>query len=1119
MSCDRLPNGYSNVGANLCFLNTGLQCLWSCPDALCRMAQHAQTCPMSLDRCHTCFLFNVMHRQPSSPAIGDVSPLVQCLGERFQFLHCMNEQEDLAQFLEAVLGGLDAVVQSRFRVQSEVKLTCANGHVSSSTDSQLLWQVPVLGHGSLQSMLDSSMASETLQDRRCSDCGMLGPTTTMRKVSITKAPMYLLLHQKRFTFDVASQQPRKLFNGCTIEREVHVDHAQLRRRDVYEVVGIANHSGGHVPDSGHYMFRRLQGPGLDAALRFSDVDIMPMGDWTTTLDSQPYVVVTRFKCSLPLYDSPPTPCRSSVLASKSQRLPPAIVTQPSMSERARQRYAENVASGLGDDVVRMQVGTNLPKPAPTPHDNHWEQGTLRSHGSDSPLTITPQQPPVATVAHPSITESGRDNDIVQEQVGGDLQNTAPTPHRHRQARRLWNADNELHQQYVTTLHTQQWLSTQDVFIGRMETRRAQHLRRPLHLPIEHLMPVSEEHVVHTLAGVHGGAAAVSCALQCMRMRVASPILVFGDNTHWRCIAMCQHRHTVYCIDPLGRASFPASVLRCILQLCDREFASGAAPSVEVNEPVYQVDSHSCGPLAILVGEIWEAYVEVGNTEVGFLSHLHTKMSALQEACASRHVQFNARLRSRLLQRAEAFRGQCPTVADVRAAALCLDSADTWFPADTTPACQSPGHSHTSEQCMKEESAEVETMHGATEPGMHDSTMCDVDANSNGATEGTRTHKTVKRANWTLDKVQCLQRLRVSVMAASPHMKRCDVVTQILCMAGDGPLKGMSSKQIRNKFDNLKRTDKKRAAPHTTSNISAEKRPRPPRSAKPSMSAAQAAADFAVLKDMAPVQQCSSCERLWFRKQVKPLAVDILQRLRTGDDTSGIYSAFQWVNDDDVKLQFCNTCHSTLSQGEVPRHHRLVGIRFPELQQFVSQLNDIEARLVALSLPFGAFVSLRGAQYKQISYHGIGQRGLRGTIANVPTDTTVVQRTLPRTTMESQTIFVSITRAPNAPFNRACWQGNVDQAKVMSALRELAETELYKSYNVVVLEHWQVQPEGADARESPNVADACDGSRRNDTPDSSSDDSDSDFRVPTHTAVIEHQTQTHYVHRCSPCRPV
>ncbi len=137
------------------------------------------------------------------------------------------------------------------------------------------------------------------------------------------------------------------------------------------------------------------------------------------------------------------------------------------------------------------------------------------------------------------------------------------------------------------------------------------------------------------------------------------------------------------------------------------------------------------------------------------------------------------------------------------------------------------------------------------------------------------------------------------------------------------------------------------------------------------------------------------------------------------------------------------------------------MRFPALQPHVSQLTDIEARLVALALPFGMFVSLAGAMYKKQEFHGPGQRGLPGPIWNVSNNTAVVQTELPRTTQEANTIFVAITRGGD--FQNKCWQGAVDPHKVKAALKELADTLLYRKYGVTVRKDWHLLSDVEKAR--------------------------------------------------------
>ncbi len=75
------------------------------------------------------------------------------------------------------------------------------------------------------------------------------------------------------------------------------------------------------------------------------------------------------------------------------------------------------------------------------------------------------------------------------------------------------------------------------------------------------------------------------------------------------------------MDPFGRQSFSAAVVNALSGACDRLRAStNDRLKVQVSAVTFQADSFSCGPLALLVMETWETYVD-SNVRTDFLEHL------------------------------------------------------------------------------------------------------------------------------------------------------------------------------------------------------------------------------------------------------------------------------------------------------------------------------------------------------------------------------------------------------------------------------------------------------------------------------------------------------------------
>ncbi|GIX93072.1 ATP-dependent RecD-like DNA helicase [Caerostris darwini] len=94
-----------------------------------------------------------------------------------------------------------------------------------------------------------------------------------------------------------------------------------------------------------------------------------------------------------------------------------------------------------------------------------------------------------------------------------------------------------------------------------------------------------------------------------------------------------------------------------------------------------------------------------------------------------------------------------------------------------------------------------------------------------------------------------------------------------------------------------------------------------------------------------------------------------------------------------EADFCKTCSDHIRKRNVPNLAANYGFRYPEQPSCLSELNDLEERLVALRIPFMQIRELgRDRQY-----------GIKGSVTNVPNDLHKSVDCLPRNVNDSATI--------------------------------------------------------------------------------------------------------------------
>ncbi|GIY39597.1 ATP-dependent DNA helicase [Caerostris darwini] len=138
----------------------------------------------------------------------------------------------------------------------------------------------------------------------------------------------------------------------------------------------------------------------------------------------------------------------------------------------------------------------------------------------------------------------------------------------------------------------------------------------------------------------------------------------------------------------------------------------------------------------------------------------------------------------------------------------------------------------------------------------------------------------------------------------------------------------------------------------------------------------------------PTHRCYCCDRLYMKKNLVSYSkADLRARGFTEEQIAIIFSV------DLDEADFCKTCSDHIRKRNVPNLAANYGFRYPEQLSCLSELNDLEERLVALRIPFMQIRKLgRDRQY-----------GIKGSVTNVPNDLHKSVDCLPRNVNDSTTI--------------------------------------------------------------------------------------------------------------------
>ncbi|KAG5673981.1 hypothetical protein PVAND_003977 [Polypedilum vanderplanki] len=135
---------------------------------------------------------------------------------------------------------------------------------------------------------------------------------------------------------------------------------------------------------------------------------------------------------------------------------------------------------------------------------------------------------------------------------------------------------------------------------------------------------------------------------------------------------------------------------------------------------------------------------------------------------------------------------------------------------------------------------------------------------------------------------------------------------------------------------------------------------------------------------------------------------------------------------------CKTCYNYWSKGKVPPVHLKCGLKVLDIPECIQQLSDFEELLISPMIPFIQVVeTIKYAKYPQL--------GAKGAVVLIEPDQTVFLDLLPRNVNDMSKMCIELARRIDHKSTYA--EGVVNVQNVLSALKYLVDTPLFKQYNI------------------------------------------------------------------------
>ena len=207
----------------------------------------------------------------------------------------------------------------------------------------------------------------------------------------------------------------------------------------------------------------------------------------------------------------------------------------------------------------------------------------------------------------------------------------------------------------------------------------------------------------------------------------------------------------------------------------------------------------------------------------------------------------------------------------------------------------------------------------------------------------------------------------------------------------------------------------------------------------SVSVENAIASFQSKIQCGPEYVCMSCHRMMYRQSVVECDKDKYTKT-SNDILEKVFSLEHKRVSPNGKMYVCKTCHSALSRGNMPLLSKANGLELSPIPPELSSLNELEARLISLRVPFMKMVALPCGK----------QRSIHGPAVNVPTKIDNICTVLPRLPSQSELIPLKLKR--KLVYKGHYMYGYVTPEKLLNALKWLkANNPLYA--NIAINNDW------------------------------------------------------------------
>ena len=188
----------------------------------------------------------------------------------------------------------------------------------------------------------------------------------------------------------------------------------------------------------------------------------------------------------------------------------------------------------------------------------------------------------------------------------------------------------------------------------------------------------------------------------------------------------------------------------------------------------------------------------------------------------------------------------------------------------------------------------------------------------------------------------------------------------------------------------------------------------------------------------PNYVCTCCHRMMYKANVRPYHKGKFPNL-TKEQRAIILEAFMYTSTDG-RTWICVTCDRTLQKGKMPRQAKANGLGLFDIPPELSQLNEVEVRLLSRRIPFMKIVALPKGK----------QKAIHGPAVNVPTQLDTICNLLPRLPNECEIIPMKLKR-------RLCYKSHymfdsVHPQKIIDALKWLIQNNKHY-YDVKLNNNW------------------------------------------------------------------